>query len=402
MSLPDEVAALPGGGPVAAAMTVISTADPDGMRDLATRWQRAADQYTSTGTALSGVTDQLHGQWTGAAATEFTGYVGSLNTACGSLSHALTQVSAAMRQAATAIEGYQNWAATRCEWLLNEARSWTAANPTAGAAQRNAAIGALCQETQPDLRKVADSISGELTVLSGVFGQVSDQEKAFDGINAPSGVGISLSRAVISFPAQQAPDLKAAQVTAGTPAIPGTAATPAGTLSRPMTRRALSPLSAAIPARRAGRASAMMPATRSVMRRAAIPMQVESASPGGAPPGQINSWIQQALSVLAANGVDVSKISPADLYAIIQHESAGDPLAVNNFDANAALGHPSIGLMQTVDSTFEAYKLPGYDNVRNPVDNIIAGVRYALARYGSIAAVPGVVALRDGGAYVGY
>src|SRR5205823_3131936 len=124
------------------------------------------------------------------------------------------------------------------------------------------------------------------------------------------GVGISLSRAVLSFPAQQAPGLRAAAATAETPAIPGAAATPAGALSRPMTRRALSPMSAAVPAKRAGRISAMVPASRSVMRRAGISTQVESGSPGAAPPGQIGDWIQQALSVLAAHGVDVSKINP--------------------------------------------------------------------------------------------
>jgi SLT domain-containing protein len=46
--------------------------------------------------------------------------------------------------------------------------------------------------------------------------------------------------------------------------------------------------------------------------------------------------------------------------------------------------------------------VPGHDDIFNPVDNIIAGVRYAISRYGSISNVPGVVKVHNGGSYVGY
>ena len=74
----------------------------------------------------------------------------------------------------------------------------------------------------------------------------------------------------------------------------------------------------------------------------------------------------------------------------------------NNTDQNAKDGHPSIGIMQTIQTTFDANKLPGHDAIRNPVDNIIAGVRYAVATYGSVSNVPGIVAMKNGGEYVGY
>ncbi|HWC80363.1 MAG TPA: transglycosylase SLT domain-containing protein [Pseudonocardiaceae bacterium] len=406
MSVGDDVAALPGGQSVADAMKTISTADPNTMRELATRWQQAADQYTSSGTALTGTSDQLHGQWTGAGATAFTNYVGSLITAGGSMSQALTQTSKAMDQAATAIEGYQNWASTRCEWLLSEARSWDAANPYADPGQRMSAIAGLCQETGSDLQKVVSSIGSELTELSGVFAQVSDQEKAFDGINAPKGVGIALSRTVVQFPEQQKGPT-GALLTDAQPATPATAATPAQSLSTPLIRRAGTPLGAMRPAVMGRRMTPATPAIRttaaytgSTAGSASIPVEGGLSVP--APSGQVNDWIQQALQILQANGVDTSQISPADLYTIIEHESGGNPGAVNGWDANAAAGHPSMGLMQTIDSTFNAYKLAGHDNIMNPVDNIIAGVRYAIARYGSISAVPGVASVADGGSYVGY
>jgi SLT domain-containing protein len=58
--------------------------------------------------------------------------------------------------------------------------------------------------------------------------------------------------------------------------------------------------------------------------------------------------------------------------------------------------------MQTIPSTFNAHALPGHGNITNPVDNIIAGTRYAISRYGSTSNVPGVKAVRSGGSYVGY
>jgi SLT domain-containing protein len=66
----------------------------------------------------------------------------------------------------------------------------------------------------------------------------------------------------------------------------------------------------------------------------------------------------------------------------------------------AAAGTPSIGLMQTSAPTFNARC--GHTNISDPVDNIIAATRYALAHYGSLDNVPGVVAVRAGLGYVGY
>jgi LysM repeat protein len=127
-----------------------------------------------------------------------------------------------------------------------------------------------------------------------------------------------------------------------------------------------------------------------------------TAPVGNVPPGQVGDWIKQAMTELQKAGVDTSKMNPQDIAMIIQHESSGNPNAQNNWDSNAQKGTPSIGLMQTIQPTFDAHKLPGHGDIRNPVDNIIAGVRYAISRYGSVSNVPGVKAARAGGAYVGY
>jgi LysM repeat protein len=133
------------------------------------------------------------------------------------------------------------------------------------------------------------------------------------------------------------------------------------------------------------------------------PQQTSGAqATGDVPKGQVGDWIKQAMDILKANGVPADKMNPQDIAKIIQHESSGNPNAINLWDSNAKKGTPSIGLMQTIQPTFDAYKLPGHDNIRNPVDNIIAGVRYSIARYGSVSNVPGIKGLSNGSGYVGY
>ena len=113
--------------------------------------------------------------------------------------------------------------------------------------------------------------------------------------------------------------------------------------------------------------------------------------------GNLNTWIDDAISVLGQHGYSVSYDA---VYETVIHESGGDPDAVNGSDSNAAEGHPSIGLMQTIQSTFDEYALPGYGDIYNPVDNIIAGARYAAAVYGSLDEM--VSARCDGGCWRGY
>ena len=122
-----------------------------------------------------------------------------------------------------------------------------------------------------------------------------------------------------------------------------------------------------------------------------------SSNSGKSTPSDLNGWINDAISILAEHGMHVSYEA---VYETVMHESGGNPDAVNGEDSNAAEGHPSIGLMQTIQSTFDAYALPGYDDIYNPVDNIIAGARYAAAVYGSLDEM--VEARCDGSCWRGY
>jgi LysM repeat protein len=111
----------------------------------------------------------------------------------------------------------------------------------------------------------------------------------------------------------------------------------------------------------------------------------------------LDGWIKQAISILSAHGYSVSYNA---IYQTAMNESSGNPNAVNGWDSNAAAGTPSIGLMQVIQPTFNAYALSGHNDIYNPVDNIIAAVIYAQATYGGL---DNVVAARCGGScWYGY
>lgn len=148
--------------------------------------------------------------------------------------------------------------------------------------------------------------------------------------------------------------------------------------------------------------SHLTPAASSDSSGGAATASYVQAGSGAATSDQVNQWISQAFTILAQNGVPASQLDTASAQIIIQNESGGDPTIVNTYDINAQEGHPSIGIMQTIQPTFDAYALPGHTNIDNPVDNIIAATRYAIANYGSLANVPGVIAVRAGGEYTGY
>lgn len=130
-----------------------------------------------------------------------------------------------------------------------------------------------------------------------------------------------------------------------------------------------------------------------------------SSDPAGAPAtsAQVNQWISQADGVLAANGIQMSPAADNDVRIIIHYESGGNPDSENDTDVNAREGNPSIGLMQTTGTTFAAHCAAGYcADIRDPESNIIAGVRYAIGRYGSLDNTPGPRSINAGGPYKPY
>ena len=94
-------------------------------------------------------------------------------------------------------------------------------------------------------------------------------------------------------------------------------------------------------------------------------------------------WRDTVVKALEANEIEPNNFRVSKILATIQKESGGDPNAQNNWDINARMGDPSIGLMQTISRTFNAYKHPGHNNIRNGYDNLLAAINYIKHRYGT-------------------
>lgn len=108
---------------------------------------------------------------------------------------------------------------------------------------------------------------------------------------------------------------------------------------------------------------------------------------GGGP--KAGSGVQRWRSTVAEALYKTGQYSTANIDRTLyqmQTESGGNPNAINLWDSNAMAGIPSKGLMQVIDPTFNAYaKSPYNKNIWDPLSNIMASVRYSIARYGSLA-----------------
>lgn len=111
----------------------------------------------------------------------------------------------------------------------------------------------------------------------------------------------------------------------------------------------------------------------------------------------VERWRSVATQALRMTG----QYSASNLNALLNQmrtESNGNPNAINNWDINAKNGTPSKGLMQVIDPTFRAYALPPHNsNIYDPLSNILASIRYALSRYGSLTNAYRGVGYENGG-----
>lgn len=104
---------------------------------------------------------------------------------------------------------------------------------------------------------------------------------------------------------------------------------------------------------------------------------------------RLKNWLKKQLELLADdNGsavtpemikkaaarmkVSVSAGDIAHIMSVVQHESGNRATVVNGWDSNAAAGHPSIGVLQFIQSTFDSYAMPGHHNIRKPFDQLLA------------------------------
>lgn len=114
------------------------------------------------------------------------------------------------------------------------------------------------------------------------------------------------------------------------------------------------------------------------------------------PTAGVEQWRTLAKKALQMEGQYTEANLERLLYQM-QTESGGNPNAINNWDINAINGTPSKGLLQVIDPTFQAYARPGFDsNIWDPLSNMLASIRYAVSRYGSLGAAYRGVGYEEG------
>lgn len=101
---------------------------------------------------------------------------------------------------------------------------------------------------------------------------------------------------------------------------------------------------------------------------------ITSASGGGngITEPQNGDWtpvIQNAASLV---GEHLSQDDINNVLNRIRIESNGSETITNNWDSNAAAGHPSTGLLQFIQSTFDYYSRPPYTDIHKGLDQLIA------------------------------
>ena len=112
-----------------------------------------------------------------------------------------------------------------------------------------------------------------------------------------------------------------------------------------------------------------------------VPVAGGTGTGTAASESQARRWIAAGLRLA---GVPATRENIGIVLGRARQESGLDPHAQNNWDSNAKAGTPSKGFLQTIDSTFQSYKVKGHNNIWNPVDNTAAAVRYMMARYGRL------------------
>jgi uncharacterized protein YukE len=384
VSAAEELAGYPGGDAVAAQARKIERADGAALTQAADRLRTGAGNAATNGTEVGNAVRQLDAAWEGASADQFVAYMDSFTKAGTDIGDAMNKAAAAVHKAATAIDDAKHFVSTRCEQALGEIKSILTANAGAEQSTVDSLVRPICAEAASDIERKLTETDNALRTAASEIATAGTPASRFSAIPEPD-----------AQPFTPAPG----KLVEWTPTPPkDRATTPAATDTG-----SGAGASGGSPGGSGGGSAGSGGSGDGGGSGGGGGLGSSGGPPaGGPPPGNVQDWIKEAIKILQANGIPVTEANINQIWAIIQHESGGDPHAINNWDSNAAKGTPSKGLMQTIDPTFNSYKLPGHGDIWNPVDNICAGVNYAISRYGSLDNVPGIKAMAAGGDYRGY
>jgi WXG100 family type VII secretion target len=380
MSAASDLAQYAGGDAVLTEANKVEKANPETISAAATRLSTAAGDITNHGNAVGKAVKGLDDAWQGASADQFVAYMNQFGKAGTDIGTSMNQAAEALGNAAEAITSAKNYISGRCDQALTEIRNWIKKNNDADQSRIDAYTRDVCNGVAGDIRTHLQGTEAALSAAAGALAGAKNPASRFSAVPDPS------TQAFVPQPG------KPIEWTATPPGQTNPSST--GDQRQPATNNTGSG---------SGGSGSGGSGSGGGGGGGGGGLGPSGGPPaGGPPPGNVQEWIKQAIEILRQNGINVSEEDAQRIWQIIQHESGGNPQAINNWDSNAARGTPSKGLMQCIDPTFNSYKLPGHNDIWNPVDNICAGVNYAISRYGSLANVPGIKAMASGGDYRGY
>jgi uncharacterized protein YukE len=391
MGLANELAELPGGEELARLVGRVEKIDAPAVDEIVRHWRDVASALEIRAKVVAGRVADLDGAWKGDSADAFVDYMGRFGAAADAVGRALTDAATQLARAADLLDGLRAGVNKSGEDGLVAGRK-IADNPSVALAgggfggvignMLEARVASAIMPYRADAERKIRDVEAELRAVVSALGGMGAIEPSFTALPESGGEAFT-----------PVPGRRVDWAVEGVEK-PGATSAQEGRSSD----------------NSSGGPTGGGGSTGSGADGGGGGGVIGGGGPSGPPPsrggpaprGQVAEWINEAIEILKAEGYPVEKMNPNDIWNIIQHESGGNPNAINNWDSNAAKGTPSKGLMQCIDPTFNAHKLSGHDNIYHPVDNIIAGVRYAVDRYGSVSDVPGVVATRSGGGYRGY
>ena len=134
-----------------------------------------------------------------------------------------------------------------------------------------------------------------------------------------------------------------------------------------------------------------------------------SSNPGGGTQGgnyweipAVTRWNNVVECVLPMLNLPAttSYVSAVDILIWGESYPKGNPNSINNWDINWKEGHPSSGLLQVIQPTFDEYRSPLLmDNLFDPAANIFAGLDYGIHKYNGFWNIPGIKSVLNGGPY---
>lgn len=93
---------------------------------------------------------------------------------------------------------------------------------------------------------------------------------------------------------------------------------------------------------------------------------------GGATTAINGDWTEAIKHAAKMMNVNLDQNGLNTVLRRINQESGGSETVTNNWDSNARAGHPSTGLLQYIQSTFDSWKVQGYEDIHKGFHQLLA------------------------------